>query len=86
MEFWGWHPSLGCGSQPTLIRWYRLAQPPAGSWDASKEGTGNSYVHGVGSTIGYQNFLPVDKLKAGSLYVTTPSINFLWGIDARPKR
>ena len=58
----------------------------AGSWDAAKEGAGNSYVHGVGSTLGYQNFLPVDKLNAGSLYITTPSINFLWGINARPKR
>jgi hypothetical protein len=58
----------------------------AGSWDATKEGSGNSYIHNPGSSINYQQFLPVEKLKAGSIYVTTPSIIFKWGIIARPKR
>lgn len=40
-----------------------------------------------GSEIHMEHFLPVEKLKPGSLYITTPSIIFRWGKDAkRPKQ
>src|SRR5262249_28751383 len=38
-----------------------------------------------GSSIGAEDFLTLDKLKAGSVFVTTPSIQFLWGPAAKPK-
>lgn len=58
----------------------------AGRWVATKFGVGTVYLHDPGSTFNHQVFSPVDKLKAGSVYVTTPSINFQWGIDPRPRR
>jgi hypothetical protein len=58
----------------------------AGHWEATKQGAGNVAVHYSGSSLVYQQFLRVDKLKPGSLYLTTPSIVFEWGIDAGPKR
>jgi hypothetical protein len=58
----------------------------AGEWDAAEAGTGNVYLHNPASTMGHLNFLPVDKLKSGSLHVTTLSVKFLWGKDAIPDR
>jgi len=40
--------------------------------------------HEVGTTIGAEGFITVDKLKPGSVYVTTPSIKFKFG-PIKPK-
>jgi hypothetical protein len=58
-------------------------------WVPAKGGKG-FVIDGVdarepGSTIAVEDYLKVENLKAGSLYVTTPSINFLWGAAAKPK-
>ena len=42
--------------------------------------------HGVGTTIGAEDFITVDKLKPGSVYVTTPSIKFMFGPAPKPKK
>ena len=61
------------------IHWVR----PSG-----KEGFvfGDVQTHDPGSTIGAEDFLTLNKLKAGSVHVTTPSIKFEWGPAAKPKR
>ena len=59
-------------------------------WVPAKGGRGVAIdgvdMHGRGDTIGAEDFLTLDKLKAGSVYVTTPTIKFLWGPAAKPKR
>ena len=46
---------------------------------------GHVIINEPGSTIIDEGFVPLPNLKAGSLYVTTPSIIFRWGKDANRK-
>ena len=41
--------------------------------------------HDVGTTIGTADFITVDKLKPGGVYVTTPSLKFKFGPVPRSK-
>ncbi len=57
-------------------------------WVPAKGGKGfvigGVHKHEPGSSIAVEDYLKVENLKAGSLYVTTPSVKFLWGADAKP--
>jgi hypothetical protein len=52
-----------------------------------KEGPvfGGVQTHEPGSEIAVQDYVKVENLKAGSLFITTPTVKFLWGADAKPK-
>jgi hypothetical protein len=47
---------------------------------------GVSIFEFAGSTIGDADFHRLEKLKVGSLFITTPQIKFLFGAEAIPKR
>ena len=57
----------------------------AGYWDSATLGA-STITHFPGSSINQEDYSPLEKLKAGSLFITTPSIRFLFGPDAIPKR
>jgi hypothetical protein len=46
----------------------------------------NKQVNEPGSSLYYEDFVPVKKLKAGSLYITTPSVSVGWFKSVRPRR
>jgi hypothetical protein len=46
----------------------------------------NKQTNGPGSSLYYEDFVPVDKLKPGSLYITTPSVNVGWFTTAQPRK
>ncbi len=58
--------------------------PPEGGKGFVVDG---AQIFASGSTIGEPspNFITVQKLKPGSVYVTTPSIKFQWGPEAKAK-
>ena len=48
-------------------------------------GNGSPSTREPGSTIGDPDFYALDKLKAGSVFLTTPSVRFVFGPDAKPR-
>ena len=47
---------------------------------------GNKETNEPGSSLYYEDFISVEKLKAGSFYVTTPSVNVRWFKSAQPRK
>ena len=46
----------------------------------------NKQINEPGSSLYYEEFVPVEKLKAGSLYITTPSVFVGWFKSVQPRK
>ena len=53
---------------------------------APKQRLGNKEINEPGSSLYYEDFVPVEKLKPGSFYITTPSVFVGWFKSVEPRK
>jgi hypothetical protein len=53
-------------------------------YEPKNKATATVELHGPGSSLNYELFTDLSKLKAGSLLINSPSIIFRWGKNAVP--
>ena len=54
--------------------------------EAPEKHLNNKIINSPGSSLFYEKFIGVEKLKAGSLYITTPSVHVGWFKSVRPQK